>query len=69
MSGGSVRLDVTMEYPLAVDELQPLDQLVEIFLDSLLLKWLFAFLDVLVHVSLHQFEHQRQSLLWFVTVK
>ncbi len=64
-----VRFDVSVKYPLAMDELQPLDQLVEVLLDSLLLQWLFSFLDVLIHVSLHQFEHQCQSLFWFVTVK
>jgi len=52
----ALRFDVTMEYPLAVDELQALDQLVEILLHPFLLQRLLALLDVLVHVALHQLE-------------
>ena len=56
-----------MEDSLSVDELQSLDQLVEVFLHPLLLKWLLSLLDVLVHVSLHELEDEGESLLGFVT--
>ena len=58
-----------MEDALAVDELEPLDELVQVLLHALLLEWLLALLDVLVHVALHQLEHQRQPLLGLIAEK
>ena len=63
---GFLRLDVSVEDSLAVDELEPLDELVEVLLDAFLLEWLLSFLDVLIHVSLHQFEHQCQPLFGLI---
>ena len=56
-----------MEDAVAVHVVDGLQQLVDVILDYGLVQVLLASLNVLVHVAVHEFEHQRQSSCGLIT--